>query len=71
MKNILAFLMVLFFAACGSKEQSSVQTIDLADIPVRQVEFEVLPLDPSKILYPQYKKRPEQGDLSGRRKVYF
>lgn len=53
MKNILAFLMILFFAACSSKEQSTIQTIDLADIPVQQVKFEVLPLDTSKILYPQ------------------
>lgn len=51
MKRIL-FPLVIFLAACSGKEYSAMQTIDLADIPVQKVKFEVLPLDTSKVIYP-------------------
>ena len=48
MKRIL-FPLVIFLAACSGKENSAVQTVDLAEVPVQEVKFEVLPLDTSKV----------------------
>ena len=52
MKRIL-FPLVIFLAACSGKENSAVQTVDLAEVPVQEVKFEVLPLDTSKVIYPK------------------
>ena len=42
---------MLFLMSCN-QEKPTGNIIDLSEIPIQQVEFETLPLDTSKIIYP-------------------
>ena len=53
MKSIYIVLSIVFFlTACSGKENFAFQIIDLSNVPIKKVAFDVFPLDTTKIIYP-------------------
>lgn len=52
MKILHVYCTIMLFLMSCNQEKPTGNIIDLSEIPIQQVEFETLPLDTSKIIYP-------------------